>query len=96
MNKFYEIPPVPKEAFRLSWSDARAAYYVSEPRIGDTDVFTREQIEDHGFNVGKAVHNQAVQGFIDALNVLGEKSPTLRLVFKAIADQLEEKKVTDD
>jgi hypothetical protein len=34
-----ELPP---PAFRLKWKNG--AYYVSEPNIGDTDCFTREQL----------------------------------------------------
>lgn len=34
--------PVP--AFQLYWSDARARYSVSKPCIGDTDVYTADQV----------------------------------------------------
>jgi hypothetical protein len=35
---------LPEPAFRLTWNEGQAQYRVSKPRIGDTDVFTAEQV----------------------------------------------------
>ena len=35
---------LPEPAFRLTWDDSRAGYYVSKPNVGDTDVFTADQL----------------------------------------------------
>lgn len=35
---------LPEPAFRLRWDGASASYRVSKPNIGDTDVYTAEQV----------------------------------------------------
>lgn len=37
------LAAIPEPAFQLRWRDG--AYYVSKPGIGETDVFTRDQVE---------------------------------------------------
>lgn len=36
------LPPLPEPAFRLKWRDG--AYKVTKPHIGDTDVYTADQL----------------------------------------------------
>ncbi len=95
--KFYDLPVVPKESFRLIWDDNRSAYYVSEPRIGDTDVFTKEQMDEYGMQCAKAIHNQAMSACADVMRTLTEElatqSPSMRLVFNAIAGEFEKRLV---
>jgi len=42
------LPPtvteLPEPAFRLRWNGTRAAYFVNKPDIGDTDVYTADQM----------------------------------------------------
>lgn len=43
------LPPelealMPEPAFKLTWRDDLARYFVSKPNIGNTDVFTADQV----------------------------------------------------
>ena len=44
MNKTDDLM-LPEPEFRLKWKDG--AYYVSKPSIGDTDVFTADQMREY-------------------------------------------------
>lgn len=37
---------LPEPAFKLSWIGDKAEYRVSKPRIGNTDVYTPEQVRE--------------------------------------------------
>lgn len=82
------IPPLPNESFRLTWSDARAAYYVDKPRIGDTDVYTKEQVEDYGIKCG----NEAIEDAAAILFDLADKNPAMKIVWLGIAQKILELK----
>lgn len=45
MTRPINLPPLPEPAFNLRWIGKEARYTVSKPNIGDTEVFTREQLE---------------------------------------------------
>ncbi len=38
------MPPLPEPSFQLVWLTGRAVYKVTKPNIGDTDVFTSDQM----------------------------------------------------
>lgn len=44
MSNDTEAMELPPPAFRLKWVSRLAAYYVSEPNIGDTDCYTADQM----------------------------------------------------
>ena len=39
------LPPLPPPSFLLKWRGDEGRYLVSEPNIGNTDVYTAEQME---------------------------------------------------
>lgn len=42
------LPELPAPDFMLRWDSMRAAYYVSRPNIGNTDVYTADQMRAYG------------------------------------------------
>lgn len=42
------LPHLPAPDFMLRWDSQRAAYYVSRPNVGDTSVFTADQMRAYG------------------------------------------------
>ena len=85
MNKTKDnLPPEP--AFRLRWHDDGARYTVSKPNIGDTDVYTADQVAA-AFERGKA----AMQGEIERLKEEDKRlylqTLELRAKLKALKEQ---------
>ena len=39
------LPPLPECAFELRWDAERTGYFVSKPSIGDTNVYTADQMQ---------------------------------------------------
>jgi hypothetical protein len=44
MNTPTSFPELPSPAFRLCWKPLEGRYTVNKPNIGDTDVYTAEQV----------------------------------------------------
>ena len=69
---------LPEPAFRLKWKDG--AYYVSKPSIGDTDVFTAEQMREYA--------KKAVEAERADYQRLMEKHNNLHMNAKAHRDRI--------
>ena len=57
---------LPEPAFRLKWKDG--AYYVSKPSIGDTDVFTADQMREYAKKAVEAEREACAKVCIDLMN----------------------------
>ena len=53
-----ELPPLPAPDFRLKWVGG-SEYKVTKPNIGDTDVFTADQMREYGRACESAAYERA-------------------------------------
>ena len=53
-----ELPPLPTPEFLLKWVDG-SEYRVTRPNVGDTDVFTADQMREYARAVERAAYERA-------------------------------------
>lgn len=53
-----ELPPLPTPEFLLKWVDG-SEYRVTRPNVGDTDVFTADQMREYACAVEQAAYERA-------------------------------------
>lgn len=72
MNNETELPPLPEPQFQLKWLPNSSTYHVTKPNVGNTDVFTADQMRDYARQAvaAAAVPDAGVQpaGWRDALS----------------------------